>query len=228
MTVRPRMLVMVTGTGTEVGKTFVSARVSEMLRRRGLHVSARKPVQSFEPGGGATDSEILASATGEDHRVVCRPERCLPTPMAPPMAAEALGLPSFTISDLVDEIEWEDGVDLGLVEAAGGVRSPIASDGDAVDLAGAIGPDEVLLVADAGLGVISAARLCVEALAGFETLVYLNRFVAGDDLCERNREWLVDRCGFTVLTTVRELADRWQGALGFSTSGRGSSNDSTD
>ncbi|GIU83959.1 MAG: hypothetical protein KatS3mg008_0734 [Acidimicrobiales bacterium] len=220
MTVRPRWLVVVFGTGTEVGKTFVSARVLETLRRRGFQVSARKPVQSFEPGDGASDAEILAAATGEDHHVVCRPQRSLPRPMAPPMAAEALGLPPFTISDLVDEIEWDEGLDLGLVETAGGVRSPMASDGDAVDLAEAIGPDEVLLVADAGLGVISAVRLCVDALAGFQTLVYLNRFVAGDDLCERNLEWLTGRCGFTVLTTITELADRWQRALESLTTGR--------
>ncbi len=28
-------------------------------------MAARKPVQSFEPGSGSTDAEILAGATGE-------------------------------------------------------------------------------------------------------------------------------------------------------------------
>ena len=52
------------------------------------------------------------------------------------------------------------------METAGGVRSPQADDGDAVDLVRLLAPDLVVLVADAGLGTINAVRLCVDALAG--------------------------------------------------------------
>jgi dethiobiotin synthetase len=55
-------------------------------------------------------------------------------------------------------------VDVGLVETAGGVRSPQADDGDVLDLVAAIAPDHVILVADAGLGTINAVRLSVAAL----------------------------------------------------------------
>ena len=48
--VRPRRLVAVVGTGTDVGKTWVSARVLRDLRAAGLRVAARKPAQSFDPG----------------------------------------------------------------------------------------------------------------------------------------------------------------------------------
>jgi dethiobiotin synthetase len=63
---RPRGLVVVTGTGTGVGKTWFSAVTLGLLRDRGVSVAARKPVQSFEPGDGPTDAEVLAAATGGD------------------------------------------------------------------------------------------------------------------------------------------------------------------
>ena len=67
-------------------------------------------------------------------------------------------------------------VDVGLVEGVGGPRSPISADGDNVDLAHALAPDLVVLVADAGLGTINAVRLSVGALADFPVLVALNRY----------------------------------------------------
>jgi len=90
---RPGRLVVVTGTGTEVGKTWVSAAVLRLARAQGLSVAARKPAQSFAPDQGPDqrDAYLLAAATGEPADVVCRPERSYPVPMAPPMAAEALG-----------------------------------------------------------------------------------------------------------------------------------------
>jgi dethiobiotin synthetase len=60
-------------------------------------------------------------------------------------------------------------------------------------------------VADPGLGTINAVRLCVDALAGFDTLVTMNRFEPGDELHRRNRDWLVD-AGYQVLEDHHALA----------------------
>ena len=46
--VRPERLVLVCGTATDVGKTWVCARLLVELRNRGVSVSARKPAQSIE------------------------------------------------------------------------------------------------------------------------------------------------------------------------------------
>ena len=99
------------------------------------------------------------------------------------MAAEELGRPEFTVAQLMGELAWpKRRAVLGLVETAGGVASPQASDGDATDLIRMLDPDWVLLVADAGLGVINAVRLSVAALisaqlvTGRRLLVVLNRF----------------------------------------------------
>lgn len=221
---RPERLVLVCGTATEVGKTWVGARLLSELRGRGLTVAARKPAQSFDVDaegtrlGGATDAELLGGASGEDPTVVCRPFRSYTRAMAPPMAAEALGLPPFSVADLVDEMDWPaDRVEVGLVEMAGGVRSPQASDGDTTHVVAALRPDVVVLVADAGLGTINAVRLSMEALrtvTGAEprirTVVVLDRFDGNHDIHRRNWEWLTKRDLYEVLTLPGEeqrLAD---------------------
>ncbi|MGO8872751.1 MAG: ATP-dependent dethiobiotin synthetase BioD [Acidimicrobiales bacterium] len=221
---RPERLVLVCGTGTEVGKTWVSGRLLRELRDRGLTVAARKPAQSFDIDsegarlGGPTDAEALGAASGEHPGAVCHSFRSYHRAMAPPMAAEALGQPPFTVADLVAEMSWPAGpVQVGVVEMAGGVRSPQAADGDATDMALALAPDVVVLVADAGLGTINAVRLSMdalsqtnEALGAVPTVVVLDRFDAHHDIHRRNRQWLAERSGYTVVTLPGEetrLAD---------------------
>lgn len=196
--VRPTRLIGVVGTGTEVGKTWITARVATRLRAEGRTVSARKPVQSFEPAvpGGSTpaeptDAEVLAAATGESPGAVCGEDRWYPRAMAPPMAADALDRPAIALDDLVAEVVWESGTEVGFVESAGGVLSPIAHDGTSVDLVRAVGVDRVLLVADAGLGTINSVCLSLAAMEGLDTVVVLNRYDPHDELHRRNREWLL-------------------------------------
>ena len=188
---RPARLVVVVGTGTEIGKTWVSAKLLQHARSQDRRVAARKPVQSFDPDSSAlTDAEQLAEASGESAEVVCPPHRWYPVAMAPPMAADRLNRPPILLDALLEEMQWPEGVDLGLIETAGGLRSPMAHDGDCRDLVRRIAPDEVLLVADAGLGTINAVRLATEALSFTKVTVLLNRFDATNELHGLNRQWL--------------------------------------
>lgn len=224
MHLRPEKIVLVCGTGTGVGKTWVAGWVLEELRARGLKVAARKPAQSFDvdaegsPLGGATDSEILGAASGEPPTTVCLPTRTYHRAMAPPMAADSLGYPQFTVADLIGEIVWPDHqVDVGLVEMAGGVRSPQAHDGDVTDFVHLLRPDLVILVADAGLGTINGVRLSIDALSSFGgvemqsssgqcgprvplVVVVLDRFDSRHEIHRRNREWLIQQYGFEIVT----------------------------
>ena len=204
---RPASLVVVVGTGTEVGKTWVAARLLEHWRAAGLTVAARKPAQSFGPDDATTDAAVLAEAAGSAPDTVCRPERSYPTPLAPPMAARALGKPPVLLAELRGELRWPDPpVQVGLVETAGGLRSPQAEDGDALDLTTLLRPDVVVLVADAGLGTINAVRLCTDALAGrgLSCTVLLNRFDEHDRLHAANLAWLRDRDGLGVVSGTDE------------------------
>jgi dethiobiotin synthetase len=203
---RPDRLLVVTGTGTEIGKTWVGAHLLTELRAEGRTVAARKPVQSWAPGDGPTDADVLAAATGEAVAAVCPPHRSYSVPMAPPMAAVALDLPVPTIDDLVAETTWPDGIDIGLVETAGGVRSPLAADGDTVTLAHRLEPDAVVLVADAGLGTINLVRLSRAALHAWPVVVALNRYDETEVLHRANRSWLRDTDDLTVCVSIAELA----------------------
>ena len=196
--------IFVAGTGTDVGKTWVLTRLITELRSRGHEIRVRKPAQSFTPSElGRTDAELLGAAVDEPATVICPAHRWYERPMAPPMAAGVLGRPAFTIADLVGEIGVHPNC---FIEGAGGPRSPIAADGDNVDLARALGAGLVVLVADAGLGTINAVELSVTALPGFEVIVLLNRFDPAEDLHRRNREWLT-AAGHRIETEIGGLAN---------------------
>jgi dethiobiotin synthetase len=208
---RPRAVLVVTGTGTEVGKTWLSVEVIKGLQELEVSVAARKPAQSFEPGNGKTDADLLAAASGEPPDLVCPTHRWYPAPMAPPMAAESLGMSPPLVDDLLAETaaSWPDlPVDIGLVEGAGGVASPIATDGDTATLAKALEADMVLLVAEAGLGTINCVRLSRRALEPLPVIVYLNRFDAGQELHARNRDWLSEIDGLDLSWQRDDLVAR--------------------
>lgn len=206
---RPALLVGVCGTATEVGKTHVGAELLRALRTVGVVVAARKPLQSFDPADDhPTDADVLAAATGEDPHEVCPPDGWLTVPMAPPMAADVLGRACPSLAEVVAGIAWPDRVDVGVVETVGGVRSPLAEDGDSRDLVSALDVDVVVLVADAGLGTIDAVRSAVDGLAPLPVVTILNRFDESDDLHLRNRTWLVERDGSDVVVSVDDLAAR--------------------
>jgi dethiobiotin synthetase len=202
VTDRPRRLVVVAGTGTAVGKTWAAAALARRLVPR---VAVRKPVQSYD--ARPTDAEVLAEASGEAPTEVCVPHRSYELAVAPFMAAARLGRPPFTLDDLIGELAWPaGGVDVGVVEAAGGVRSPITSDGaDTVDLCDRLRPDLVVLVAEAGLGTLNAVRLCLDALDAHPVTVLLNRFDPNDPLHVANRDWLAEHVAAPVVTDVDEL-----------------------
>ena len=206
---RPQRLVLVVGTATEVGKTWVAADLLGVARRRGMVVAARKPAQSFDRADDPSgyDSVLLARATGEHPDSVCPAHRSYPAAMAPPMAADVLGRPRIELSELLEEITWPSGIDLGLVETAGGVASPLTHDAASADLVGPLAPDLVVLVADAGLGTINAVRLSAHPLGSSPLVVVLNRFDAASELHRRNQQWL-ETDGFDTVTRVDEILDR--------------------
>ena len=206
------------GTGTEVGKTWVSAELLGRLRSEGLTVGARKPVQSYEPTDATTDARELAASTAESQATVCPDHRHYEIPMAPPMAADVLGRPRIELTDLVNEINqsWPStdleghvvGLEFGLIETVGGVRSPISHDGDSAELIGVCHPDMVVLVADAGLGTINAVETSIDSLnvelIQAPIVVFLNRFHPDNTLHEMNRDYLAQR--HVVITGIADLA----------------------
>jgi dethiobiotin synthetase len=203
-------VIVVAGTGTEVGKTWVTAGLVRYLKDN-VPIVVRKPVQSFDPASGPTDADVLAEAANVEAHEVCPPHRWYELPMAPPMAAEALGLPPIAMVDLMAEITLPN-IGLALVESVGGVRSPITDDGDTVDLIEALDPRLVVLVADAGLGTINSVVLSMAALDRWPVVTFLNRFDENDRLHVLNQRWLQEAEAVETITDIRRLAARIQRA----------------
>jgi dethiobiotin synthetase len=214
---RPDRLILVAGTATEIGKTWVGGQVLRRLVDAGVTVGARKPAQSGDVDDPApSDAEVLAGATGEEPTVVCLPHRTYALAMAPPMAAEALDLPVPTTNDLLAELRWSTGsagepLQIGWLETVGGPRSPIAADGDAVTLAERLDPDLVVLVADAGLGTVNAVAVSAAPFGDRPVVVFLNRFDSSNDLHRRNLDWLRTQERLEVVIDLEALSIRVRG-----------------
>ena len=129
------------------------------------------------------------------------------------MAAELLDRPPFTIADLAAELPRAD-AGLVLVEGAGGVRSPLATDGDTAR------PRARVRTGAGGARRRRRARhdqpgapQCRRARRLAAVVVYLNRFDRADDLHRRNLDWLRTREGLEVVTDPEALADYDSSAL---------------
>ena len=148
----------ITGTGTEVGKTYVTALIAKQLVAAGVRVGVYKPVASgCRAEGGrviADDAESIWEAAGRPETIdlVC-PQRFM-APLAPNRAATEEG--RVVDSDLMRSgaLAWRDKCDILLVEGAGGLMSPLAEEDFNADLALDLGFPLVIVAANR-LGVIN-------------------------------------------------------------------------
>lgn len=155
-------VVMVTGTGTGVGKTIATAALACAARLAGIDVAVCKPVQTGTADGDDDLGEVIRLAGVFTVRGSWR----YPEALAPLAAAQRSGLALPTREQLIEEIR---GVDrdgqLTLVEGAGGLLVQVGEDGVNVrDLAVDLGAS-VVLVVGAGLGTLNHTALTLEALA---------------------------------------------------------------
>lgn len=160
----PSRTVVITGTDTEVGKTWVGCLLAADLSAAGLSVRTVKPLESGcakGPPSALEDGVLLANASDQDAPTAALIR--LEAPIAPPAAADREEV----------ELDWDDIVDrtrdaiaeadIALVEGAGGLMSPLTWDRTAIDLAHALDA-EVLVVAASRLGAINHVRLTLQAV----------------------------------------------------------------
>jgi dethiobiotin synthetase len=157
----------VTGTGTDIGKTYVSCALIRVLKARGAVVDAFKPVVSgFDPkDAAASDPARLAAALGAPGEVFRIAPRRYRAPLSPNIAArlegDVLSMDDMVIGAVARAAEIRDG--LLVVEGAGGVMSPLTDSETNLDMIAALGAP-VLLVAGSYLGTISHVLTALAAL----------------------------------------------------------------
>jgi dethiobiotin synthetase len=156
-------VLVVSGTGTGVGKTVVTAAVAALAAARGTSVAVVKPGQTGvgpdEPGD-LDDVRRLAGVT--DLHEHAR----FPDPLSPAAAARRSRRPPLDLDDSARRIRSlarERG--LVLVEGAGGLLVRYDEDGATIaDLARALAAD-VLVVTAPDLGTLNHTALTLEAMA---------------------------------------------------------------
>lgn len=149
-------LVVVTGVGTEVGKTTLGVALVRGLVARGARVCGYKPVESGLAPGVLGDAAALDEA-GTFH-VKPMPLYAFTEPVSPHLAAERTGVAVdlAAIAAVVADVRRK--VDVLLVELAGGLFTPLGPEDDNAALLAAVHPDEALLVVPDALGALHHAR----------------------------------------------------------------------
>lgn len=151
----------VTGTGTGVGKTIVSAALLAAMRAAGEPVRAYKPVITGldePPGKWPPDHELLALAAGMS------PEDVAPLrfrPAVSPHLAAALAGEQIDVATLIEHAVASAG-DTLIVEGVGGLLVPLTDDFTVRDLARELALP-LLIAAPPGLGTINHTLLTIEA-----------------------------------------------------------------
>jgi dethiobiotin synthetase len=166
-------VVLVTGTGTDVGKTVATAALARAALEQGLTVCVVKPVQTGvgpgEPGDLAEVVRLQGPEPGATARLQTREFVRLPDPLAPQAAARRAQarLPSLTeYAARIAALAAEN--DLVLVEGAGGVLVRLDDeDATLADLAARLRPAitaVAVVVTGVELGTLNVTELTVEAL----------------------------------------------------------------
>jgi len=155
---------MVTGTGTGVGKTIVTAAVAALGRRAGQRVAVVKPAQTGvgpDEAGDVAEVVRLAGLDQPDGHELARYAAAL----APAAAARLAGVSGPALDEVVSTVdELATDHDLVLVEGAGGLLVRFDASGwTLADLAVRLHAP-TLVVAAAGLGTLNHAALTAEAL----------------------------------------------------------------
>lgn len=151
----PLRIVLV-GTGTSVGKTWVAIELLRELARRSIRATGLKPVESGVTDGTATDADQLARFSAI---APATPPYRLVEPISPHLAARRAGVTieldkALTYVRSHESSSSDAAPAVVLVETAGGLFSPLNESATCFELARALDPAQWVLVAADALGVI--------------------------------------------------------------------------
>ncbi|WP_257350201.1 dethiobiotin synthase [Pseudalkalibacillus decolorationis] len=162
----------ITGTDTEVGKTFVTGAIAAVLKENGMDVGVFKPMLSgIKREDPSSDTSYLKRMAGDSSPL----EKITPfqfeEPLAPYVAASRSGQ-HVSMNEVLDA--WEDIKplhDFFFIEGAGGIAVPFGEDYLVSDVARAIGYP-LIIVARPNLGTVNHTLLTIDYAkkAGIEVL----------------------------------------------------------
>ncbi len=197
---------IITGTDTDVGKTYVTCMIAQELRAQNVSTGIYKPVCS-----GARENELgeyvwddliqLADAAAcSDINLIC-PQRFV-QPLAPPVAAR---MENRVVNEelLFSGLEAvSSDADATLVEGVGGLLCPLTATLTVADFAKQVGWP-ILIVARLGLGTINHTLMTIQVAE------QLGLGVRGIILNQSTP----DQTGLDARTNPEEIANRTDGSV---------------
>lgn len=206
--------IFITGTDTDVGKTYVAAALLEGMKAAGVRAVGMKPVAA---GGELVHGEwvnrdvtLLRAASSVTAPMELVNPYLLREPMSPNIAAELEGR-RIELAPIVAACrELERLADLVVVEGVGGFKVPLNKREDTADLAVALGLP-VVLVVGMRLGCLNHALLTAEAIAarGLNLLGWVANQVEPDMLAlAENRQSLQTRLNVPCLGMMPRLPQK--------------------
>jgi dethiobiotin synthetase len=201
---------LITGTDTGVGKTWIGRALGHALVAAGRRVVAIKPVETgcSDATARLEDGALLAAATGQ-----AEPRAALyrfPELLAPALAADAAGEEPIDLDAMLLRLEaLSAGADVVLVEGVGGLLAPMTWEWTVVDLARALGGSALVVAVDR-LGTINHTLLTLGALelAGLEVAgVVLTAPETPDPSTGTNAAAIARLAGIDRIVTLPRLAD---------------------
>jgi dethiobiotin synthetase len=200
---------LITGTDSGVGKTWIACALGRALTAAGRRVVAIKPLETGCSDATALleDGTLLAAATGQ-----AEPRAALyrfPDRLDPALAADAAG-DAIDLDAMLLRLEaLSADAEIVLVEGVGGLLAPMTWEWTVVDLARALGAS-ALVVAEDRFGTINHTLLTLGALelAGLEvTGVVLTGPETPDQSSGTNAAAIARLAGIERVVTVPRLAD---------------------
>jgi dethiobiotin synthetase len=193
-------VIFITGTDTDVGKTMVTALLLAHLRGEGINALAIKPFCS----GGRKDVELLQTLQGH----ILADEQVnpwfFPAPVAPLVALRRRRKNINKHAVIAHIQKLQEKGDILLVEGAGGLRSPLAKNLDALEIIAAL-KCRVMLAARNRLGCLNHVLLSLDALRrrGISKIKVILMGVKQPDLASRtNAQILREMPGFIEVYAV--------------------------
>lgn len=206
--------IFITGTGTDVGKTFVTGLIVKKLKENGINAAYYKAAMS---GNDRTAEGTLIPGDALHVRTVSgisQPleEMCpylYETAVSPHLASRIEGNP-VSMKEVKKGFEAVcEKYDFVTMEGSGGILCPVCFDEREIWLEDVIRELKLssLIVADAGLGTINSVVLTVEYMRSRKLPVQgilFNRFHPGDRMEEDNLRMCEYRTRLPVLACVED------------------------
>jgi dethiobiotin synthetase len=188
--------ITVTGTDTDVGKTYATAALAQAFLLSGRSVVVVKPVQTGVETGEPTDADNINRLVGS---AVAEEWQRLALPLAPETIAHETGAALTPVPDLLARLRSID-ADVVIVEGAGGVLVRLDEAGGTIADLTQLWDSEVVVVTRDTLGTLNHTGLTVDHLRarGLEPVL----MIGTDTGNQRNRRDLVRLTGCALVGSV--------------------------